>query len=85
MKSLSPRNLDRAVERRWPQLFRFDLRQALWSAIALQVAAMLFIIFGASDDASSAGLPAGPLLVGSVSLLGRVLWECRSKKPPARS
>ena len=73
------RELDRAVERRWPRLFRFDVRQALWASIGLQIAVLLGIFF---SDATT--VPGAPVLAGSISLLGRVLWETRHEKPALR-
>jgi hypothetical protein len=67
------RDLDRAAERRWPKLFRDDLRQALALAMGFQVVAMLIIFF--SGDASA--MPAVALLGGTVGLLTRVLLKQR--------
>lgn len=72
MNMRTPRDLDRAAEQRWPKLFRFDVRQALWASIALQSVVLLGSFFGEPD-----AVPGAPILAGSISLLGRVLWETR--------
>jgi hypothetical protein len=78
MNVMSPRELDRAVERRWPRLFRFNVRQALWMALSFQVLGMVVLF---SKDYA---LSAGPFFAGSIGLLTRVLLETRGD-PPVRS
>lgn len=76
----SLRDIDRAAERRWPSLFRYDLRQALWLAVAFQVVAILMVFFSGDHSA----MPAVPLMAGTVGLLTRGLWESRKPRTTDR-